>query len=448
MQGSISASQVRGKTKTTSITTPRLRNSFTQSSQLQKREAMGCITSKQTSESGRRQATAPPPSLTSIRREPISNEPVRNDDGINLYSRPTKPHSMRSELTSLLRLPNELLLEVAKHLRTTRDLSAFTQVNKRLAILLDHLLSDTLLRHYRAPATQRPLFADVRRDPDSLVVRLLRLDVDLNARFCHCVGSPSWCRCMPALHAAITYSNITMVDSLLRHGARIDAPYGCRGDNAVHLAIETAELCSGHFQILREVNMTILRMLLGEGRLHTMNDPGSLNSAGRTWLNTAVRTCPRRHVTLVEPFLSDGLSVNVAEWESNYTPLHIAVLNNREELVALLLNQGADHRTIDSRDRTPFGYACNRPNCAIMDLLLRHDVTLIDMVVNDSGETVELSLERHLERLRLTEDRESQYYVERMWRMQKLLDKLMKVSQARKDSVIPDAVLQIYYNSL
>lgn len=355
---------------------------------------------------------------------------------------------MRSELTSCLRLPNELLLEVAKHLRTARDLSAFMQVNKRLAILLDHLLSDILLRHYRAPATQRPLFADVRRNPDSLVVRLLRLDVDLNATFCHCVGSPSWCRCMPALHAAITYSNITMVDSLLRHGARVNAPYGRRGDNAVHLAIETAELNSGHFKILREVNMTILRMLLGGGRLQTMNDPGSLNSAGCTWLNTAVSTCPRRHVTLVEPFLSRGLSVDVAERESNYTPLHIAVLNNMEELVALLLKHGANHRTIDSRGTTPFGYACNRPNCVIMDLLLRHDVSLIDMVVNEKGETVELSLERNVERLRLNEDRESDYYVEQMWQRQTLLDKMVKVSKARKNSVIPDAVLQIYYNTL
>lgn len=253
---------------------------------------------------------------------------------------------------------------------------------------------------------------------------------------------------MPALHTAVAHGNITMVDSLLRHGAKIDAPYGYRGDNAVHLAIDTADLNSGHFKVLREVDMTILRMLLDGGRLQTMNDLTSLNSDGRTWLNTAVRNCPSRHMTLVELFLSHGLSVDVADRESNYTPLHIAVLNNMEELVALLLKQGADHRTTDSRGKTPFGGACNRPNCAIMDLLLRHDITLVDMVVNERGETAQLCLEWHIQRLRLNEDRESDYYVRQMWERQKLLDKLMKLSKARKNCVISDAVLQIYYNSL
>lgn len=322
------------------------------------------------------------------------------------------------------------------------------QVNKRLAILLDHRLSDILLRAYRGSAGQLPLFALARRGSDALVSRLLRLEVDLNETFCHCVGSPTWCRCMPALHTAIAFSNITMVRSLLRHGAKIDTPYGRRGDNAVHLAIETIDRKTGYFGILPETDMKILRMLLGGGRLRTMNDPASLGGRGHTWLNTAVRTFSYRHVTLVELFLSHGLSVDVADRETYCTPLHVAVVHNREDLVALLLNHGADHRTTDSQGRTPFESACNRDLCPIMDLLLRQDVTLIDTVVNARGETAELSLKWHIEQLRINGDGKSKYYLDKIRMRQKLLAKLVKLSKVRKNAAIPDAVLQSYFNSL
>lgn len=387
--------------------------------------------------------------LTDLLRVPIGRE-----HGLNLYSSPAEPIAALSEpiaapslLTYFPSLPNELLLEIAKYLVTARDLLALMLVNKRLAILLDHLLSDMLLREYKGPSGLHSLFAITRRNPDALVLRVIRLEVDLDATFCHCFGSPSYCRCMPALHTAITYSNVTMVDSLLRHGANINAYFGTRGENAVDLAISTAELYSGHFKILRAANMTILQMLLSGGRLQTMNDPASLNRRGHTWLHTAVGCCPREHVTLVQPFLAPGLSLDVADPERKWTALHRAVRNNRVDLVALLLKHGADHRTTDWEGRTPYSSACIRPNWGIMDEMLRHDATLIDEVVNQSGETGEVSFGRHVARLSLDEG-ESYGYLEEVYSKQRVLAKMLKLAEARRNSCMSDADLQKYYNGL
>lgn len=253
---------------------------------------------------------------------------------------------------------------------------------------------------------------------------------------------------MPPLYTAIIYGNETMVDSLLRHGARINVPYGTNGDNAVHLAIQTTKLGSSYFEVPRKADLRILRMLLGGGRLQTMNDPASLNGIGLSWLNMAIRSCPRSNITIVEPFLSRGLCVDVADQERKLTPLHVAVLNNRVDLAALLLKLGADHKTTDSKGRTPFGTACNRPNCALIDLLLCCDATLIDMVVGEGGETAEACLERKIERLLLSEDHESNYFLGEMRSRQEMLTKLKKLSEARRNSFLTKSLLQIYYNSL
>lgn len=312
-------------------------------------------------------------------------------------------------------------------------------VNKRLAFLLDHLLSDILLYTYQMSAKSHTLFSVATCYPDLLVSRLIRLGVDLNRVVCNCNGTTANCRCKPALHTAIFYSNVTMVHSLLRYGARINMPYNTSGDNAVHLAIETTDMGSCHFKIPRKNDMAILRMLLGGSRLQTMNDPASLNSIGLSWLNRAVRSSwPRSKATIVELFLSSGLCVDVADQQENLTPLHVAVLNNRVDLAMLLLKHGADHRTTDSRGRTPFKSACRRPNWAIIDLLFRVDATLIEMTVNEWGETAEVCLEREIEELRLKKEKdssedESEYFWREMGSRQEMLTKL---SRARGNSSI------------
>lgn len=291
------------------------------------------------------------------------------------------------------------------------------------------------------------MFSATPRYYESLVLHLVRLGVDLNTIDCDC-GATNYCGCRPALHHAVAHSNERMVRSLLSHGARVDAPYNSSGDNAVHMAIYTTNRNSGAFKIPRDVDLAILGMLLSGGVLQTMNDPASLNNIGLSWLNMAARCCPHRDMTIVQPFLSPGLSVDIADQEWNLTPLHVAVFNNNVNLARALLSLGADHRTVNSRGMTPFWNACNRPNCVLIDLLLRHDATLIDEVVSERGETVELFMDRSVESLIAREDSESDYYRGEIVTRQKMLGKLRKLAKAHKSSSMPDSLLQIYYNSL
>lgn len=146
-----------------------------------------------------------------------------------------------------------------------------------------------------------------------------------------------------------------------------------------------------------------MRMLLAKGRLNRMNDANALSANNMTWLNLAVEQCPRKTVWLVMPFLVRGLDPNLPNINMR-TPLHTAVRNNRPDLAELLLQRGANHRTTDSHGATPWTTACNRPNCALIELLMRREYELCGTVVNDRGDTVEMILQRELDHLLLTDD--------------------------------------------
>lgn len=320
-------------------------------------------------------------------------------------SLPLRPYTVLTRLSSL---PNELILEIAHHLTNTRDVYALLRVNTRLAVLLPQVLSEMLLHTYTG-STRHTLF-DSTQHAESLVSRLASLSIDINATVCHCaITSLPDCRCEPPLHRAITHSNRHMVAALLRHGASINTRCYATGNNAVHHAIDTADWNSGPTRIAREIDLVILRMLLGGGRLSTMNTPAALNSMNVTWLNMAVSRCPPSDVRIVMPLLAHGLDLNVTD-DGLCTPLHTAVLRNHTDLAKMLLEHGADHRTVDQMGVTPFATACDPPNCEMIDLLLSHDAGLIREVVNRRGETAEICLQRTIDEWMLSGDRESVYF--------------------------------------
>lgn len=293
--------------------------------------------------------------------------------------------------------------------------------------------------------TRHTLFSSTTTHAESLVFQLLSNGIDLDASVCTCdLPVLQWCRCAPPLHRAITHSNTAMVLVLLRHGASIMSRCTSTGDNAVHHAIHTTDLNGGHFRIARDNDLAILQMLLSGGRLTHMNDAAALSARGESWLNTAVRTCPRSSVTLVMPFLVRGLDVNVADAKM-LTPLHIAVWNNRPDLAKMLLQRGAKHRGVDSRGRTPWSIACNRPNCELIGILLSRDAGLIGTAVNENGETAEVCLQRGLDRLLASEQDESEYRVREVRELTEMLEKLRKLARLSRKLVGVRPVLQVYY---
>ena len=60
----------------------------------------------------------------------------------------------------------------------------------------------------------------------------------------------------------------------------------------------------------------------------------------------------------------------MSKFEHRRTPLHFAVLQNQLEMVALLLELGADPATKDDRGNTPLNYASPKTDKAISELLV------------------------------------------------------------------------------
>lgn len=323
-------------------------------------------------------------------------------------------------------------------------MSALLCTNTRLAGLLQHVLSDMLLQTYNGSAPHT-LFSERTTHPSSLVLRLIALNIDLDATVCTCERPPPpYCRCAPPLHRAITHSNKRMVAVLLRHGASITAQCPSTGHNAVHQAIHTIDLNSGHFQIARDNDVAILALLLSGGRLKTMNSPAALSADGQSWLSTAVRKCPRSSVGLVMPFLVRGLDVNVAD-SRGLTPLHVAVWNNRPDLAKMLLQRGANHRTVDDRGKTPWTTAVNRPNCELIHLLLGRDAGLIRNPVNAMGDTALVCLERSLDDLLRNEDTEGDYWGREVAERTGTVERMARLASVSKRAFGVRVVLQAYY---
>lgn len=149
-------------------------------------------------------------------------------------------------------------------------------------------------------------------------------------------------------------------------------------------------------------------------------------------------------MTLVMPFLVRGLDVNGADAEM-LTPLHIAVLNNRPDLVKMLLQRGAKHRRMDSRGRTPWSIACNRPNCELIGLLLSRDAGLIRTPVNENGEMAEACVQRKLDWMIANEEQSSENRLREVRERTEMIAKLRKLARLSGKLVGVRPVLQVYY---
>lgn len=211
----------------------------------------------------------------------------------------------------------------------------------------------------------------------------------------------------------------------------------------MHHAIRTTDLNSGHFRIARAGDLAILHLLLSHGRLRTMNAAASLSARGETWLNTAVRTCPRNDAVLVQMFLVRGVHVNMRDADG-YTPLHVAVLNNRPDLVRVLLQRGADHRTVDARGVSPWAAACRRPNCEIIAVLLWRDAGLVVVPVGPGGETAEDCVRARLDALVAAPDPESEWWVREVRERTEMVGRLERLGRVARSVVGVRCVLQGY----
>ena len=251
------------------------------------------------------------------------------------HSTPSSPalHQM-----SLLSFPNELLLLVAEDLNP-KDLKRFLETNSNLAALFTPLL------HKHALHDKTVLLWAAANGQDPLVKLLLEKGTDVNLQAGHLLRTP--------LHEACSSGNLSTVNLLLSAGADVSIP-SIHGDTPLHLSTAHAKIVEALLN--RGANINAQSFYWNETALHKAIDAGTeatvellLSRGARidlrgyydmTVLHLAAVSQSRRILELLLASGADGF-VEERDMEGE-TPLHRAIRHGFRDMVALLLDRGAD----------------------------------------------------------------------------------------------------------
>ena len=104
------------------------------------------------------------------------------------------------------------------------------------------------------------------------------------------------------------------------------------------------------FKLLNQVNFTEINKLVEEGNI----DLTQANEFGNTPLHVACKVRDKGNVELVKLFLNSGLEFDInAEGIDGFTPLQYAVSSGNNEIVKVLLENGASVNKPDNSGATP-----------------------------------------------------------------------------------------------
>jgi ankyrin repeat protein len=275
----------------------------------------------------------------------------------------------------LLKLPNELLLEVAPYLDRFGDLNALLRTCCRFYTLLHIPL---YRRAITADATILNAIAEwvLAKCPDASLVHLLDNGFSANFKFIN--GRDLLC-------ALCWYPrrrrSVQLARQLLERGADAEAKHGERADTVLHTAVtnncsEIVALLLEHGADANPANTNGTRPLhyaAIKGSCHIAKmllahnaDVDVVDLTGRTPLHHAVEHGNWGIATLLQAYSAD---VNVDVWDGN-TPLHIAAMLGDPDVTALLLANGADVNAAASDGHTPLQIAANTGDPDVTTVLL------------------------------------------------------------------------------
>ena len=183
----------------------------------------------------------------------------------------------------------------------------------------------------------------------------------------------------PLLHLAASHGHVACVDLLLGLGADVNRRDQFDHATALHWAAQ-----DGHLAVVERL-VEAGADIDGEGDLHGLGVLGwatcfqhvqekvadfLIARGAKPSIFTAIATA---QAELVRDFVEKDrtlISRPMSRLEHYRLPLHFAVLKNRPEIVALLLELGADPTDKDGRGYTPLNYAAPKTDEAIRDHLI------------------------------------------------------------------------------
>jgi ankyrin repeat protein len=264
----------------------------------------------------------------------------------------------------LLRLPDELFLEVALHLDRFEDLNSLLRTSH-----LFHTVFHTLL--YRRFITAQDTVRDqiVRRVLSRCGVASLRhlLDNGLSANYQFCDGGNM-------LRTLCQYDNeersVPFARLLLERGADVESKNTRNGSRTVlHLAAlndncEIATLLLAHGAGVNATDVhdrTPLHDAAGEGHCDSAAlllahgaDVNAVSWHGNTPLLEAAVAC---HSDIASVLLAHGAAVDARVASTGDTPLLVALRYHNKDVIPVLLAHGADADAWDPHGRTPLHVA-------------------------------------------------------------------------------------------
>ncbi|KAJ6120549.1 hypothetical protein N7523_004829 [Penicillium sp. IBT 18751x] len=302
----------------------------------------------------------------------------------------------------LTTLPTELLLTIAKHIKSQRDINSFVRTSRRLWTVINHYLYHfNIVKHkgfgiVKAAEKNQPVSVQYFMDAgirkvkswdrmpmlvasesghDSVLRTLLEAGAAPDLGILQC------CKLKTPQTTACSEGHENAVNLLLQHGADVNFKWLFHSLSPLHTAAYF-----GHELIVRTLIQHgadiegYTRSLIGEGRpLHfavigrEFDVFRALLDLGATVDNSLLH-CTAQHDNaseFVKAILETDIDVNCRD-DGFRTPLHCAAMYGAEDVARILIQQGAE---IEARDRflnTPLHHSVSWDNSEVVRILLKH----------------------------------------------------------------------------